>query len=214
MLKLDGIMTALVTPLNSDGTVDEQTLTALIDYQIAHKVHSLLLLGGTGEYTSMTMEERFRAVDITVKAVNKRVPLVVGVLETGVGECLKFCKYCKNAGADAMLVLTPFYIMGTQDALAEFYKTLDREVDMPIPVSYTHLDVYKRQAQCQPVQHHLRDGPTGRLQIPAIGGQDVRCAALQGPGHLQQRPVLPLRIRQSHGSLGAPGLLQQFYCCH
>lgn len=47
MLKLDGIMTALVTPLNSDGTVDEQTLTALIDYQIAHKVHSLLLLGGT-----------------------------------------------------------------------------------------------------------------------------------------------------------------------
>ena len=69
----------------------------------------------------MTMEERFRAVDITVKAVNKRVPLVVGVLETGVGECLKFCKYCKNA-ADAMLVLTPFYIMGTQDALAEFYK--------------------------------------------------------------------------------------------
>ena len=132
MLKLDGIMTALVTPLNSDGTVDEQALTALIDYQIAHKVHSLLLLGGTGEYTSMTMEERFRAVDITVKAVNKRVPLVVGVLETGVGECLKFCKYCKNAGADAMLVLTPFYIMGTQDALAEFYKTLDREVDMPI----------------------------------------------------------------------------------
>ena len=132
MLKLDGIMTALVTPLNSDGTVDEQTLTALIDYQIAHKVHSLLLLGGTGEYTSMTMEERFRAVDITVKAVNKRVPLVVGGLETGVGECLKFCKYCKNAGADAMLVLTPFYIMGTQDALAEFYKTLDREVDMPI----------------------------------------------------------------------------------
>lgn len=103
MLKLDGIMTALVTPLNSDGTVDEQALTALIDYQIAHKVHSLLLLGGTGEYTSMTMEERFRAVDITVKAVNKRVPLVVGVLETGVGECLKFCKYCKNAGADAML---------------------------------------------------------------------------------------------------------------
>ena len=132
MMKLEGIMTALVTPLKQDGTVDEAALKALIEYQIAHKVNSLLLLGGTGEYTSMTMEERFRAVDITIKAVNKRVPLIVGVLEPGVGECLKFCKYCRQAGADAMLVLTPYYIMGTQDALVEFYCTMDREVDMPI----------------------------------------------------------------------------------
>ncbi|OUQ76884.1 4-hydroxy-tetrahydrodipicolinate synthase [Flavonifractor sp. An100] len=132
MLDLSGIMTALVTPLKADGTVDEQALTKLIDYQIDHKVNSLLLLGGTGEYTSMTMAERLRAVDLTVKAVKGRVPLVVGVLETGIGECLNFCSYCKKAGADAMLVLTPFYIMGTQDALADFYLELDRKVDMPI----------------------------------------------------------------------------------
>lgn len=132
MMKLNGIMTALVTPLREDGTVDEKALTDLIDYQIAHKVDSLLLLGGTGEYTSMTAEERMRAVDISVRAVDKRVPLLVGVLEPGLGECLKFCQYCKAAGADAMLVLTPFYIMGTQDALEEFYLTLDREVDMPL----------------------------------------------------------------------------------
>ena len=132
MLDLSGIMTALITPLKSDGTVDEAALSQLIEYQIDHKVNSLLLLGGTGEYTSMTMAERLRAVDLTVKAVNKRVPLVVGVLETGIGECLNFCNYCKQAGADAMLVLTPFYIMGTQDALADFYLELDRKVDMPI----------------------------------------------------------------------------------
>ena len=132
MMELNGIMTALVTPLHNDGTVDGQALTDLIQYQIDHKVDSLLLLGGTGEYTSMTAEERLRAVDIAVKAVNKRVPLLVGVLEPGPGECLKFCKYCKQAGADAMLVLTPYYIMGTQDALVEFYLTVDREVDMPI----------------------------------------------------------------------------------
>lgn len=132
MLDLSGIMTALITPLNSDGTVDETALSQLIDYQIAHKVDSLLLLGGTGEYTSMTMAERQRAVDLTVKAIGGRVPLVVGVLETGIGECVNFCSYCKRAGADAMLVLTPFYIMGTQDALADFYLELDRKVDMPI----------------------------------------------------------------------------------
>ena len=132
MLDLSGIMTALITPLNSDGTVDETALSQLIDYQIAHKVDSLLLLGGTGEYTSMTMAERQRAVDLTMKAIGGRVPLVVGVLETGIGECVNFCSYCKRAGADAMLVLTPFYIMGTQDALADFYLELDRKVDMPI----------------------------------------------------------------------------------
>lgn len=109
MMKLEGIMTALVTPLKQDGTVDEGALKALIEYQVAHKVNSLLLLGGTGEYTSMTMEERFRAVDITIKAVNKPVPLIVGVLEPGVGECLKFCKYCRqarggcHAGTDPLL---------------------------------------------------------------------------------------------------------------
>lgn len=132
MLDLSGIMTALITPLKKDGSVDEIALAKLIEYQIDHKVNSLLLLGGTGEYTSMTMAERKRAVDLTVKAVNGRVPLVVGVLETGIGECLNFCSYCKQAGADAMLVLTPFYIMGTQDALADFYLELDRQVDMPI----------------------------------------------------------------------------------
>lgn len=132
MIDLKGIMTALVTPLNEDSTVDEAGLKSLIDYQIAHGVHSLLLLGGTGEYTSLTMVERCRAVDIAVKAVDKRVPVIVGVLETGYGECLNFSRYCKKAGADALLVLTPFYIMGTQDALAEFYTTLDKDVDMPI----------------------------------------------------------------------------------
>ncbi|MGI5962365.1 MAG: 4-hydroxy-tetrahydrodipicolinate synthase [Lawsonibacter sp.] len=132
MMELNGIMTALVTPLNPDGTVDEQGLIDLINYQIDHKVHSLLLMGGTGEYTCMTVEERRRAVDISVKAVNKRVPLLVGVLETGIGECEKFCLYCKQAGVDALLVLTPFYFVGTQDALVEFYTRLDRVVDMPI----------------------------------------------------------------------------------
>lgn len=132
MIDLKGIMTALVTPLNEDGTVDESGLKELIDYQIAHGVHSLLLLGGTGEYTSLTIDERHHAVDIAVKAVDKRVPLIIGVLETGYGECVNFSCYCKNAGADALLVLTPFYIMGTQDALVEFYTTLDKDVDMPI----------------------------------------------------------------------------------
>lgn len=134
MIKLNGIMTALVTPVNTDGTVNEQRLEEIIDYQIAHKVNSLLILGGTGEYTSMTFEERCRVIDVSVKAVNKRVPVVAGVLDTGIGECLKFSQYCKQAGVDALLVCTPYYFSSTQEALVDYYTMVDREIDMPILV--------------------------------------------------------------------------------
>jgi 4-hydroxy-tetrahydrodipicolinate synthase len=132
MINLKGIMTALTTPLKANGTVDEQQMLDLIEFQIRRGVHSLLVLGGTGEYTSLTTEERRKIVDISVKAVNRRVPVIIGVLETGLGECLAFGRYCKSAGADALLVLTPFYYVGTQDSLVDFYVTLDRQVDMPI----------------------------------------------------------------------------------
>ena len=134
MIRLEGIMTALVTPMNEDGTVNEQELISLIDSQIEHKVSSLLILGGTGEYTSMTYEEKCQVIDISVRAVHKRVPVVAGVLDTGIGECLKFCKYCMQAGADALLVCTPYYFSSTQEALVEYYTTVDREVDLPILV--------------------------------------------------------------------------------
>ena len=134
MIKLEGIMTALVTPMNEDGTVNERELKSLIDYQIERKVGSLLILGGTGEYTSMTFEEKCQVIDISVRAAQKRVPVVAGVLDTGIGECLKFSKYCKQAGADALLVCTPYYFSSTQEALVEYYTRVDREADMPILV--------------------------------------------------------------------------------
>ncbi len=134
MIKLEGIMTALVTPMHEDGTVNEQELKSLIDYQIERKVGSLLILGGTGEYTSMTFEEKCQVIDISVRAAQKRVPVVAGVLDTGIGECLKFSKYCKQAGADALLVCTPYYFSSTQEALVEYYTRVDREADMPILV--------------------------------------------------------------------------------
>lgn len=134
MIDLKGIMTALVTPLNENGTLNERELTELIEFQISKGINSILLLGGTGEYTSMSYEERCKVVDAGVKAVNGRLPVVVGVLDTGIGEALKFSRYCKKAGTDALLVCTPYYNVGTQEALIEYYITLDKEVDMPILV--------------------------------------------------------------------------------
>ena len=106
--EFQGIMTAMVTPLTQERTVDVPKLEALIDFQISNGVKGLLVLGGTGEYTALTMEERERAVRETVRYTAGRVPVVAGVLEPGVGEAIKFAKTCKAAGADALLVLAPF----------------------------------------------------------------------------------------------------------
>lgn len=134
MIDLSGIMTAIVTPLNEDRTLNEEQLKNLIEFQLANKVHSILALGGTGEYTALTAAERRRVVDCTVKIVNGRVPVVIGNLETGIGESTAFCQYCQEAGADAVLVMTPYYVHPSQQGLIDFYMALDKAVSIPLLV--------------------------------------------------------------------------------
>lgn len=132
MKNLEGIMCALVTPLTPEGNVDSEKMEKLVEFQIEKGIHSLLVLGGTGEYSALSMEEREAAVKAAVKASAGRVPVVAGVLEPGIGECMKFCKACIEAGADALLVLTPFYIHPTQEGIYNFYKKLNDELQFPI----------------------------------------------------------------------------------
>lgn len=131
MKKFQGIMTALVTPLTKENTVDAAKMEKLVDFQIANGVSSLLVLGGTGEYSALTVEARTRAVEVTVKASAGRVPVVAGVLDPGIGEALKCGKLFQAAGADALLVLTPFYVHPNQDGIMDFFKKFDQELDMP-----------------------------------------------------------------------------------
>lgn len=134
MKSFEGIMTALLTPLTAENRVDTAKLEKLIDFQLEHGVKGLLVLGGTGEYTALTMEAREEAVRETVRYTNGRVPVVAGVLEPGIGEAVKFAKLCKQAGADALLVLAPFYVHPTQEGIIDFFRTVDRAVDMPLLV--------------------------------------------------------------------------------
>ncbi|MGM9662563.1 MAG: 4-hydroxy-tetrahydrodipicolinate synthase [Oscillospiraceae bacterium] len=128
----EGIMTALVTPLTCENTVDVPKLEKLIDFQLANGVKGLLILGGTGEYSALTMEAREQAVRETVRYTAGRVPVVAGVLEPGLGEAIKFSRLCKAAGADAILLLAPYYVHPTQDGIVDFYRAVDAAVDMPM----------------------------------------------------------------------------------
>jgi len=134
MIDLSGIMSAVVTPINEDRTVNEEQLKKLLDFQLENGIHSILALGGTGEYPNLTMAERKHMVEATIRMVDHRVPVIIGNLETGIGESIAFTKYCEEAGADAVLVMTPYYVHPSQQGIIDFYMELDGQVNIDLLV--------------------------------------------------------------------------------
>ena len=128
--KIEGLVTALVTPLNADGSLDCQKMKNLIEFQISNQVDALLFLGGTGEYVALQRKVREEIVDFAVKTVAGRVPVIIGILEPGIGESISFGQTCKSLGADAVLVITPYYFHSTQEGIYRFYKTFCSSVDL------------------------------------------------------------------------------------
>lgn len=133
-MEFKGLMTALVTPLDKSGNVDEAKLRELVSRQITAGIHSLLILGGTGEYCALSRQERIKAVEITVSESNNRVPVVAGVLDPGVNDSIECGLAFKKAGANALLTLTPYYVHATQQGIYDFYMKVCDAVDMPIMV--------------------------------------------------------------------------------
>ncbi|MDQ0272697.1 4-hydroxy-tetrahydrodipicolinate synthase [Cytobacillus purgationiresistens] len=131
-MKYEGIMTALVTPMDENGLVDKETFVNLIQDQLKNDIHSLLVLGGTGEYTALSMDQRKIAIDVAINEVNGKVPVVVGLLSPGVGDNIELGKYAKQAGADSVMVVTPFYVNPTKEGLVEYYESVNQALDMPI----------------------------------------------------------------------------------
>ncbi len=131
-MKYEGIMTALVTPVIGDNVVDESAMKKLINYQLESGISGLVFLGGTGEYTALSKKERKRAIDIAVKNAGNKVPVIIGILEPGIADCIEIALYSKKVGADAIMVLTPYYVHPAQEGIIEFYKELNDAVDMPI----------------------------------------------------------------------------------
>lgn len=126
-------MTAVISPMLADGvTVNEKALVSILEDQIAKGVGSLLLLGGTGENTAVPKEARKQILDIGVKTINHRVPVVAGVVELGIYEAIESAKIAKDAGVDMILVAPPFGRATTVQGCIDFFKAVDEAVDLPI----------------------------------------------------------------------------------
>jgi len=131
MSKFHGAYVAIITPF-IDGKVDEQGLVDLIEFQIANGTHGIVPCGTTGESATMSHEEHHRVVELTVKTVNGRVPVIAGTGSNSTAEAIDLTRHAKEAGADGALMVTPYYNKPSQEGLYQHYKAVAEAVDIPI----------------------------------------------------------------------------------
>ncbi|MCI8514366.1 MAG: 4-hydroxy-tetrahydrodipicolinate synthase [Lachnospiraceae bacterium] len=129
-----GAGVAIVTPFHKDGSVNYEKLNELIDFQIKNGTDAVIICGTTGESATLTEEEHSRVIEFTVKAVNKRVPVIAGTGSNCTATALKLSKEAEEAGADALLLVTPYYNKATQKGLIRHYTTIANAVSLPIIV--------------------------------------------------------------------------------
>lgn len=126
-----GAFVAIVTPF-TDGRVDEQALVDLIEFHIANGTHGIVPCGTTGESATMSHDEHHRVVELTVKTVNGRVPVLAGSGSNSTSEAIDLTRYARQAGADGALMVSPYYNKPSQEGLYQHYKAVAEAVDIPI----------------------------------------------------------------------------------
>lgn len=127
----EGSIVAIVTPLKN-GEVDETTLRNLVEFQISNGTEGIVPCGTTGESATLTYDEHCKVIDIVIDQVNGRVPVIAGAGSNSTHETIFLTKHAKEAGADAALVITPYYNKPTQKGLYEHFKHIAQNVDIPI----------------------------------------------------------------------------------
>ena len=128
-----GSITALITPFK-DGKVDERAFQRLVEWQIDQGTHGLVPCGTTGESPTLTHDEHRRVVELCVEAAAGRVPVIAGTGSNSTAEAVELTRHAKSAGADAVLVVTPYYNKPTQEGLYQHFKAINDSADIPIVV--------------------------------------------------------------------------------
>lgn len=129
--RLKGSITALVTPMKADGSVDFEALDKLINWQIQEGTHALVAVGTTGESATLSMQEHCDVIDFFVRTVAGRMPVIAGTGANNTAEAIYLTDYAKKAGADAALLVVPYYNKPTQEGIYQHYKAIASAVDMP-----------------------------------------------------------------------------------
>jgi 4-hydroxy-tetrahydrodipicolinate synthase len=131
MERFHGAITALITPF-INGELDEKGLVELIEFQIENGIHGIVPCGTTGESATLSFDEHKRVIDLTVKTVAGRVPVIAGTGANNTMEAIELTESAKESGADAVLSVAPYYNKPNQEGLYLHFKTIAEAVNIPI----------------------------------------------------------------------------------
>ena len=126
-----GCGTAIITPFTKDG-VNFEEFKKMIEFQIKEGVDAIIVCGTTGESSTMTVEERKETIKCAIDTVNGRIPVIAGTGSNCTASAIEMSKWAEEAGADAVLLVTPYYNKTTQAGLVAHYKAIAKEISIPI----------------------------------------------------------------------------------
>ena len=128
---LKGSFTALITPFRN-GKIDEESFRSFINFQIDSGIHGVVPVGTTGESPTLSHEEHKQAVEICIDQSKKRVPVIAGTGSNNTEEAIDLTRHAEQAGADAALIVTPYYNKPTQRGMYEHYESISKNSNIPI----------------------------------------------------------------------------------
>ncbi|MGV2068546.1 4-hydroxy-tetrahydrodipicolinate synthase [Agrobacterium sp. 22-226-1] len=129
-----GVFTVMITPLDDKGAVDLKALTAFVDWQINEGIHGLIPLGSTGEFLSLSQEDRDAVARTVIETAAGRVPVLIGTGAEDTREAVRLSREAEAMGADGVMVIPPFYSTPTDDELVEHYRTIAGAIGIPVMV--------------------------------------------------------------------------------
>lgn len=134
MTKFRGTYTVMITPFAADGSVDVAGLRAFVDWQIAQGIHGLIPLGSTGEFLSLSDDEKELVAATVIDQARRRVPVLIGTGAEDTRDVVRLSRRAEALGADGVMIIPPFYSTPTDDELVHHYKTVADAISLPIMV--------------------------------------------------------------------------------
>ena len=132
MAVFKGSAVAIVTPMKENGDINYDKLAELIDEQIEAGTDAIVICGTTGESSTMSLEEKKLVIEFSIKIANKRIPIIVGTGGNNTKDVITLSKFAEKAGADGLLLVTPYYNKTTQKGLVVHYSKIAERVNIPI----------------------------------------------------------------------------------
>lgn len=129
---IQGSIVAIVTPMHEDGSLDLPGLRKLIDWHIAEGTDGIVIVGTTGESPTVNVQEHCELIKVAVEHTAKRIPIIAGTGGNSTSEAIELTRYALSVGADASLLVVPYYNRPTQEGMYRHFKTIAEAVDMPV----------------------------------------------------------------------------------